>query len=134
SWNILTTELQLCYLAVANGNAIESHPPQYVDFVRAEQKMLEGEAGARLSDHWKSVLPADVPSLDLGHGRSRSGGERLIGTTHYFAVPRTLAQKIRDFAVAQQLTPFNVLLAAWAALLHRYTGQSQVIIGTPTSV
>ena len=110
-----------------------SLPPtrQYVDFVRWQREMLAGPAGDRLWSYWQRKLAGDLPLLALPTDRPRPRVQTYRGALCDFTLDERLSARLRDLARAEGATPYTTLLAAFAALLARYTGQDDLLIGTP---
>lgn len=134
SRGVLVGDLEQGYNA-----AIESRPVsarrlewQYGDFVRWEQERLASEPIATELSRWRErllgleslVLPTDWPRTAT---RSQGGAHRQL------VLPPALGEAVKSFAQREQASPFMVLLAAFVALMHRYSGQDDVVIGSPSA-
>ncbi len=106
---------------------------RYIDFARWQQRWLEGEEGARQLAHWRQRLGGSHPVLDLATDRPRSGQTNYSAVQHALDVPAPLVRELRQQARAQGGTLFMVLLAAFHAVLFRYTGQEEIRIGVPVA-
>lgn len=94
----------------------------------AEQAILN-ERGDRLAEYWRNELVGEIPQLSLPDpGR----GERNHGISIIFTLDENQTSKLVRLARDSRLTLHNVLLAAWQVLLHRLSGQSDIVIGVPT--
>jgi amino acid adenylation domain-containing protein len=82
--------------------------------------------------YWRSRL-ADLPMLDLPTDRARPARLSYRGGRHDVIVPADLVGRLTALATRQNSTPFVVLLAAWQLLLARYTGQEDIVVGTPVA-
>lgn len=133
-WSIglLMEELQQIYGALAAGQAhtLPPLPVQYTDYVQQLAAFTETpEAQAQLR-YWKAKLRA-CPRLELAPdapGRSRESNEAAI-ISHL--LPRALTDRLREQSTAQGGTFFVTTLAACFALLHRYTGETDLAAGSP---
>ncbi len=130
SLSILARELGAAYSAYAEGRepALPPAGTSYVDFVRSQQSMLDDpEQADRLASYWDTVVQSGVPRLDLsalGRRRPDAGGTRT------FALRPELADRLRERANAERVTPYVLLLAVFQAVLHRLTGQDDIVVGT----
>jgi acyl carrier protein len=126
------TELASLYRS-ATGGAGAALPPveyQYVDFARWQTAMLASD-GERLWAYWKECLAGDLPVLQLPSDRPRPPSQSFEGATHRREVPQRIADGLAALGRAEETTLFTVLLAAFQVLLHRLTGQRDILVGSP---
>ncbi len=113
-----------------------SLPPlgaRYADFVRWQDETLAGAAGEEMWAYWQKQLRNPLPTLQIATDKPRPSTQSFRGSTHPFRIEEDLAARLRDLARQQGATPYMVLFAAFAALLHRYTDQEDVLVGSPTA-
>jgi amino acid adenylation domain-containing protein len=103
----------------------------YEGFVRWQKEMLESGDGREMWEYWRARLGGPLPVSDVPGDRTRPVVQSFRGGTHHFEIPEPLCAGIRELARSENATPFMVLAAAFHALLHRYTGREEVLIGTP---
>jgi amino acid adenylation domain-containing protein len=105
-------------------------PGSYAEFVNWQRAMLDSEEGNKAWDYWRgrlhSVSPVDLPS-----DYPRPATRKVLGATRHFELDASLSARLREFARAENATPFMVLATAFHVLLHRYTGAAQVPMGVP---
>ncbi len=89
--------------------------------------------GERLWAYWEKELAGEISALALPSDRPRPKVQSFRGAAVHFALERGLSEKLQDLSSAKKVTPFALLLAAFQVLLHRLTGQPQIITGAPTS-
>src|SRR5439155_1114562 len=132
SIGVLVREMRALYPAYAEGTppALAPLPVQYADFALWQRGWLEGEVLEQQLGYWRERL-AGVPALELPTDRSRPAVANQRGATHAFVLPAALTQKLRQLGRQHNATLFMTLLAAFEALLHRYTGQKDFAVGTP---
>jgi amino acid adenylation domain-containing protein len=134
SMGILAQELTTLYQGFASGYAarLPELPIQYPDFAMWQREQLQGAMLEELLSYWRGQL-ADLPVLDLPADHPRPPALTYRGAFHRIAMPAALSTEVRRFAHEHHATPFMVLLAAFAALLQRYSGQEDLVIGTPVA-
>ncbi|MDR0807583.1 MAG: condensation domain-containing protein, partial [Gemmobacter sp.] len=119
-------------VALYHGIALPAPALQFTDYARWQRRML-ATRGPALADWWRKALEGapDLHDLPTDHPRppvlSGAGGQLAD------RVPPALASALRDLARAQGVSLFTLLLAAWAAFLHRLTGTEDLMIGTPVA-
>jgi DNA-binding FadR family transcriptional regulator len=132
-WSMATflSELDALYRA-ASGDAPALAPAetQYVDFVRWQGERLSADGDA-LWAYWHSVLSGSLPVLALPADRPRPAVQSFSGAIFTAPLPPELAANLRALARAERATLFVVLLAAFQLLLHRASGQTDILVGTP---
>ncbi len=106
-------------------------PAGYADFVRWQRAWLEAPEGRESLAYWRNRLKGPLPVLDLPADRARPSVASFRGATHHFELSQELCVGVRGLACAESATPFMVIGAVFQALLYRYTGQPDVILGTP---
>lgn len=127
---ILMRELGELY---RDGQTAASHNSNYFDYVRWEQHLLEGEAGERLATFWQKELAGELPALDLHTDRPRPAVQTFRGASEPLRLDAQLTARLKALALANDATLFMTLLAAFKVLLYRYTGQEDLLVGSPTT-
>ncbi|MFE7589010.1 amino acid adenylation domain-containing protein [Kitasatospora sp. NPDC057512] len=134
SMPLLWDDLSAMYRSRLEGREHELPPLriQYADFAHWQRARLSGDRLQRQLDYWSAQLsglsPLDLPT-DRPRGPVRAGrGERIT-----FTVSEELAERLRLLGRRHGATMFMTLLAAFQALLARYSGQSDVAVGTPVA-
>lgn len=128
---ILMDELRRLYEAYALGVEVRLKEPQYsyADYVRAQQKLLE-EQGERLFAYWKQQLSGRLPHLYLPTDRPRPKIQTYCGSLYRFQLD-DLSARLTEAAASHNCTLYVLLLAVFHLLLHRYSGQEDLLIGSP---
>ena len=106
-------------------------PLQYADFAAWQRGWLQGETLEAHLAYWKGQLDDSPPLLELPTDRPRPAVQTNHGAHHTFAFPADLTNAIKALTQKEGVTLFMTLLAAFQTLLHRYTGQSDLNVGTP---
>jgi amino acid adenylation domain-containing protein len=124
-------ELLASYAARAGwGPALAEPRLQYLDFVHWQRDALGGPAMRAQLQHWTERLAGAPDHLDLPYDFPRGGGEHSAGAVHRAELPSDLCAAVRAFSRNHGVTLFTTMMAAYAALLHRVTGQDELSIGS----
>ncbi len=131
----LMRELVALYSALVEGqpNPLEALPAQYIDAVHKRHRRLGGERLAAGIDYWKRQLDDAPPLLELPLDRPRPAVQSFRGGLHRIVLARELTGALRAFSRQQGVTTYMTVLAALQVLLHRYSGQQDVLVGTPVT-
>ncbi|MFB2971383.1 amino acid adenylation domain-containing protein [Aerosakkonema sp. BLCC-F183] len=136
-WSLaaIAKELGILYKAEKNRTSIALSQPaiHYSDYVRWQIEMLTGKEGERLWQYWQKQLAGELPVLNLPTDRPRSPIQTYRGATHDFQLNAELSQHLKSFSRDKGATLYMTLLAAFQALLYRYTGQEDILVGSPTA-
>ncbi|MDP2625480.1 MAG: amino acid adenylation domain-containing protein, partial [Candidatus Rokubacteria bacterium] len=130
SLGILTQELAALYEAFVAGRpaALPALPIQYADYAAWQRR--EGPALAEQLDYWKRQLDGAPPALELPSGRPRPRVLTARGGRQSRLLSPRLTGAVQVLARREQVTLFTTLLAAFQTLLQRYTGQTDLVVGT----
>jgi amino acid adenylation domain-containing protein len=133
SMNILVREAVALYAMYSAGLApgLSPLPIQYADFAVWQRSWLQGEVLEQQLAYWKQHLGAKPAVLELPTDFPRPAVQTYRGASFIFPFSPALSQSLKTFCRAQQATMFMVLLAAFNVLFHRYTGQQEIIVGSP---
>lgn len=131
SVGIFFQELSALYRAFSNEEppSLPDLPIQYADFAEWQRCRIQGDLLDRQLSYWKRHLGGAPPALDLPADRPRPPIQTFRGAAYAF--PLSLHGALRDLVRQEGGTLFMVLLAAFEALLSRYTGQDDITVGTP---
>ncbi len=130
---VLLGELTMLWPADDPDRALPPLSIRYTDFVRWQMQMLESPAGERLWRYWRDRLSGELPLLNLPTDHPRPAVQTFHGATKTLKLGRTLSQALKSLSEQQSVTNFMTLLAAFKVLLRRYSGQNDIIVGTPTA-
>jgi len=106
---------------------------QYADFAIWQRQHLQGERLATQVEYWKQQLAGAPPLLELPADRPRPPLQSFRGAMLPLAVPAEELARFKALCQAQGVTLYMGLLAAWQALLHRYSGQREIVVGSPVA-
>jgi amino acid adenylation domain-containing protein len=133
SMGVLFRELTTLYEAFARGEAspLPELPVQYADFAVWQRAWLDGEVLERQIAWWRDRLEGAPPLLELPTDHPRAATPDTRAATVFRALPPETAEKVRALARREGATLYMVLLAALDLLLARWSGQEDVVVGTP---
>ena len=133
STGILVREIKALYESFSRGerSPLSELPIQYVDFAHWQRERFEGEYLEKLIAYWKEQLRGDLPVLELPTDRPRASVQTFSGARQSLVLTKELADELKALSRGEGVTLFMLLLAAFQTLLHRYTGQTDILIGSP---
>ncbi|WP_437290235.1 amino acid adenylation domain-containing protein [Sorangium sp. So ce406] len=134
SLGVLAGELTAAYAAFARREAprLAPLPVQYADYAAWQRQELTPDVLQAEREVWRRRLDG-APPLELPTDRPRPATPSRRGRTHRFELPPDLAAALRRRSQELGATLFMTLLAAFEALLHRYSGQEDFCVGTPVA-
>lgn len=134
SYGVMARELTQLYEAFATGTPVHLPDPciQYTDFAYWQRKWLQGEYLQDQLSYWRQQL-ADVPILELPTDYPRPAVQTHHGSYQALDLPLSLFQALHELSQREGVTLFMTLLAAFKTLLYRYTGQEDMVVGTPVA-
>ncbi|MFL5540922.1 MAG: condensation domain-containing protein, partial [Longimicrobiaceae bacterium] len=135
STGIFLRELAALYAAFARGepSPLAELPVRYADFAAWQREWLRGERLAAQVAWWREHLAGAPAVLTLPTDRPRPAAQSHRGDRIAFSLPAPLAEGLRAAALEQRATPFMALLAAFTLVLSRWSGQDDVVVGTPVA-
>ncbi|MDF5731550.1 MAG: condensation domain-containing protein, partial [Rhizonema sp. PD38] len=133
SIGVLVRELSALYKAfcVKESSPLPELEIQYADFAIWQRQRLSGAVLEKQLQYWVSQLQGAPELLQIPTDRPRFGIQSDQGATQSFILSKELTQKLEILSQQTGSTLFMTLLAAFATLLYRYSGQSDVVIGSP---
>ncbi|MBH8571736.1 amino acid adenylation domain-containing protein [Nostocaceae cyanobacterium CENA369] len=133
SISILIKELAVLYEAFSQGkrSPLPQLPIQHGDFVNWQRKWLSFDRIHPLLTYWKQKLQGELPVLNLPTDRSPSPVQIFKGAQAKLVLSPTLTKELKNLSRQQGVTLFMTLLTAFKILLYRYTGQTDILIGSP---
>ena len=137
SAGVFLRELGALYAAFRRGlpSPLTEPPLQYADFAAWQRGWLAGDELERQLAFWRERLRGAPATLALPTDRPRPAVQDLAGAALHFELSAGAADAVRELVAAggEGTTPFMVLLAAFAAVLHRWSGEDDLVIGTPVA-
>jgi amino acid adenylation domain-containing protein len=133
SLSIFFGELSQLYAAFTQGlpSPLAELPIQYADFAVWQRQWLTGEVLDRQLNYWQKQLAGAPPVLQLASDRPRPPVQTFEGGVECFQLDRDLTQRLKQLSQQSETTLFMTLLAAFLVLLSRYSGQSDIVVGSP---
>ena len=134
SFGVMVKELATIYEALRGGKdrpALPDLPIQYADFAAWQHDLLQGPRLDSLLSYWRKQLEGPLQPLALPTDNPRPPSRTYWGGRQPINIPAQLSDDLRLLSKQQGVTVYMLLMAAFAALLERYTGQSDLLIGTP---
>ncbi len=133
SMRVLFRELAALYEGERAGQSVElpALPVQYADYAVWQREWLDGDEQDRQAAYWHDQLEGLPPLLELPWDRPRSQAMRYRGASVLRVLPGGLADQLRQLGRAHGCTLFMVMLSAFYVLLMRYSGRSDLVVGTP---
>jgi amino acid adenylation domain-containing protein/non-ribosomal peptide synthase protein (TIGR01720 family) len=135
SMGVLVREVAEIYDAYGRGeeSPLAELPIQYVDYAVWQRQRLTGEMLARELSYWKEQLGGTLPVMELPSDRTRRAVERQRGACATFDLSAATGRGLRELCRREGSTLFMVLLAGFKVLLHRYSSQKDILVGTPVA-
>jgi amino acid adenylation domain-containing protein/non-ribosomal peptide synthase protein (TIGR01720 family) len=133
STDILMREVATLYESYCNGNPspLPELPIQYADYAVWQRQCLQGEILTTHLDYWKQQLGNNLPVLELPTNRSRPHVQSYRGSIQSFQIPQGVTFALKTLSQEEGCTLFMTLLAAFKVLLYRYTGNEDIVVGSP---
>ena len=133
SFGVLVREIALLYEAYSNGrpSPLPELPIQYADYAFWQRQHLHGQAVEDQLAYWKRQLGGNLPVLKLPTDRPRPRAQTFRGANVPFVLNADLTEGLNALARHEGATLYTLLLAGFTLLLHRYTQQTDIIVGSP---
>src|SRR5262249_26086901 len=120
------------------GSPLPELPIQYADFAHWQQQWLQAGQSAHANSslqtqlaYWQQQLAGELTVIELPTDRPRPAVQTFRGARYPLALPATLTEELKTLSRREDATLFVTLLTAFKVLLHRYTGQTDLSIGSP---
>ncbi|MDC8004726.1 amino acid adenylation domain-containing protein [Aureisphaera galaxeae] len=135
SMDILTKDILSYYRAYAEGEKLTLSPleVQYKDYAHWQLEELQTPTYKAHEEFWMNQLSGELPLLDLPSDKVRPKVFSYEGHKLSTYIAPEITKRLQDFCQDKKASLFMGLLAAWNTLLYRYTGQKDIIIGSPVS-
>ena len=135
SVGLLCHELSVLYAAFLRGqeDPLPEFSIQYADYSVWHRQWVKGDLVKQQADYWKTTLAGTPALLELPTDHPRPAAQDYNGAYEELVLDEQLTAGLREFSKRHRVTLFMTLMAAWAALLSRLSGQQDVVIGTPVA-
>ena len=131
SYALFLRELREIYAAFAADRPapLPEPPVQYADFARWQRDWLRGDVLEAYLSFWTKELAGAPHALDLRTDRPRPATQSFAGSAVRFDLPAGLCRRLRAYSRSRGLTLYTTMLAGFALLMSRYSGQRDVVVG-----
>ena len=135
SMGVLVREVATLYDSFSRGEASPLPEPaiQYGDYAVWQRQYLEGAVLDEQLSYWRAQLAGAPVLLELPADRPRPAVQTYRGASRSLGVPKELTEQLRALCREQGVTLFMLLLATFKVLLYRYSGQTDIVVGTPVA-
>lgn len=135
SGNVLLKEMAALYRAYTQGepSPLPPLPIQYADFAAWQRGWLRGEAMEQHIGYWERQLDGAPPLSSFPTDFARPAKQNAQGSVQRLHIPKELTDQLNALARRERVTLFMLLMAALQVLLARYSGQTDVCVGTPVA-
>ena len=135
SLELLVEELSQLYIEGKTGVAAALEPvsQQYIDYVSWKLRMLDSDEGKAHRAYLSHLLAGELPVLNLPADRPRPPAQTYHTSSFFLTMTATLSRQVKKMANAENTSLYTILISAFFVLLHRYTGQEDILIGSPRS-
>jgi amino acid adenylation domain-containing protein len=135
SMGVMSNELSALYPAFREGrpSPLAELPVQYADYAVWQRERLSGEELERQLDYWRGRLGGELPTLELPTDRPRPPVMTYRGAETYLELSEELTSRLKALSQREGVTLYMTLLSAFTALLHRYTSQTDILVGSPVA-
>ncbi|HEY7770517.1 condensation domain-containing protein, partial [Longimicrobium sp.] len=135
SMEVLTRELGTLYAAFRRGDPdpLPALPVQYADYAAWQRKWVAGEVLREQAEYWKTTLAGVPELLELPVDRPRPARKDHAGEALAIDLGEELTAGLNALSQRRGTTPFVTLLAGWAVVLGRLSGQHDVVVGAPSA-
>ena len=126
-------ELSAIYEALSRGeqNPLPNLEVQYADYAAWQREWLQGDVLERQLSYWTRQLGGELPVLQLPTDRPRPAMQTFSGVREWLVLSEHLTTSLLALSQREGVTLFITLLAAFKTLLHRYSGDDDIIVGSP---
>ena len=134
SMGVLVREVAALYGAFLGGapSPLPELAVQYADYALWQREWLQGEVLEEQLAYWRRILDG-LSVLHLPTDRPRPAVQRFVGADEPFFIPAAASRDLLDLARGLGLTPYMALLAVFAGLLHRYSSQEDLVLGSTSA-
>jgi amino acid adenylation domain-containing protein len=135
SLGVFLRELMFFYGEITSGKntQLPELPIQYADYAYWQTNNIREEVLSTSLTFWKKQLSGELPNLELPTDYMRGARQTFSGGTYRFVLPKEFMESLDRLSREEDVTLFMILLTSFFILLHRYSGQDDILIGTPVA-
>src|SRR5690242_3602716 len=135
SMGVLVHEVAALYTAFSTGrpSPLPELSIQYADYAQWQREWLTGEVLTEQLNYWKEKLDGAPAVLELPGDRPRPAVQTFKGESEVFTLTKDLSGALNQLCQSEGVTMFMLLLAGFQTLLYRYTGQQDIVVGSPVA-
>src|SRR5579864_7603526 len=135
SVGVLLNELSILYRAFARGEAdpLPELAVQYPDYAVWQRHWMQGEVLEQQAEYWKTTLAGAPTLLELPADHVRPADQKYAGAWYEMVLDEKLTAGLKELSKQQGATLYMTLVAGWAALMGRLSGQEDILIGSPAA-
>ncbi|WP_028592998.1 non-ribosomal peptide synthetase [Paenibacillus assamensis] len=127
-------ELEKVYSSLVDGNSIQLlHVAQFSEFTSWQNAVLEGEQANTAIHYWREQFESKYLSLPIPSNKALVDQNKTDSQRYSFHLDHDVTRALREFSIRAQNSLFVTMLAAFKLLLHKITGQEDVVVGIPTA-
>ncbi|MCP4148521.1 MAG: AMP-binding protein [bacterium] len=127
SWGILMRD----FISLYDGRKLPELRVQYKDFTVWQNKLLASDVMKKQESYWLDVFSGEIPELDIPTDFPKPEVQVFEGNILFFEMDRSLTRKVTDIIRSSNVTLYMFLLAVYNVLLHKYSGQEDIVVGAP---
>ncbi len=121
------------FMDLLEGKELPALPFRYRDYAVWQHSIKEAGNWDKQEKYWLDVLQGDIPVLDMPLDYPRPAEQSFEGDVYYFTLKRELNERLQQMAMESSTTLYMLLLTAYFATLHHYSGDEDILIGTPVA-
>lgn len=132
---VIMREIQQAYTSLRHGRKLELLPLslQYADYALWQRQHMAGDVLSRHQSYWINKLQGELPVLELAADKPRPPVRTFKGSAIIKNYPHGLYTRLQQFSAEEDVTVYMTLLSAYFLLLHQYSGQTDLIVGSAFS-
>ncbi len=130
---VIVSEVEKLYASNLDESKLNPVQFHYTDYVAWQSELLAGETGKKIWKYWEENLKGELPVLDLPTDKPRPAVQTFNGLSKTLLINDKLTEKVKKLSKQTNSTLFVTLLSAFKVLLSKYSGQTDIIVGTPTT-
>ena len=133
SLGVFISELMMFYQANITGSSVQlpELPIQYFDYAYWQTNNKHQEVLKSAMSYWKKQLAGELLNLELPTDQPRGARQTFAGGTHRFTISKDITKALEELSRQEDATLFMTLLTAFYLLLHRQSGQDDILVGIP---